>query len=123
MNTYFLVAAGLCAATLFIHVVLGGRMVVPPLLQSQDIGAVPKTIHYGNWHVATIVFLAMTIGFVWAAIYPRGIELAVFGTLVSGAISLWAAILIVMQKQSFRRILHWLFFLLIAAAGTAGLFL
>jgi len=121
MNMWFLLAAGLMAATLFIHCYFGGRRVVPPLLKSEDLGEVPKTIHYGNWHVATIVFVGMTLNFLWAATHPDALELAVFSTLVAAAISVWAAVVILRQKQSFKRILHWLFFLLIAAAGTAGL--
>jgi len=121
MNGYFLLAAGFMAATLFIHCFLGGRSIVPPLLNSKDLGDVPKTIHYGNWHVATIVFIGITANFLWAAIHVEAIELAVFSTAVTAAICLWAATVIIMQKQSFKRILHWLFFLLITAAGTAGL--
>jgi len=121
MNIWFLIAAGLMAATLFIHCFFGGRTVVPPLLNSEDLGDVPKTIHYGNWHVATIVFAAITIAFLWAATHAEAIELAVFSTLVCAGISIWAAIVIILQKQSFRRILHWLFFLLVALSGGIGL--
>jgi len=123
MNIWFLVAAGLMAATLFIHCFFGGRSIVPPLLNSKDIGDVPKTIHYGNWHVATIVFTAMTLAFLWAALHAEAVELAVFSTVVCAAISIWAVAAIVMHKQSFTRILHWFFFLAVAAAGAAGLML
>jgi len=121
MNIYFLVAAGLTAATLFIHCYFGGKKIVPPLLNSPDIQPVPKYIHYGNWHVATIHFTGMTLSYVWAAIYPEAIELAVLGTLVSAAIFMWAVILNIWKKQSFRAIPHWSFFLSITIAGSMGL--
>jgi len=123
MNVWFLVAAGLMAGTLFIHCFFGGRTVVPPLLGSKDLGEVPKTIHYGNWHVATIVFTGMTANFLWAATHSEAVELAVFSTAICAAISVWAVAAIIMQKQSFRRILHWFFFLAVAGAGAAGLLL
>jgi len=121
MNIWFLVAAGLMASTLFIHCFFGGRSIVPPLLASKDLGDIPKTIHYGNWHVATIVFTGMVANFLWATTHPDAVELAVFSTLVCAAISLWAVAAIILHKQSFTRILHWFFFLAVAAAGTAGL--
>lgn len=123
MNIWFLVAAVLMAMTLSIHCFFGGRRIVPPLLESEDIGELPKVIHYGNWHVATIVFTAMTFNFLWAAGHAEAIELAIFSTVVSATISLWAACVIILHRQSFKRILHWFFFLAVAGAETAGLML
>jgi len=121
MNGYFLTATIFTCITLFIHCYFGGRYITPPLLESQDIKPRAKYIHYGNWHVATIMLTTMAVSFLWSTFQADVYELALVFTCMAALISVWALIINIVEWQEIKSVLpHSLLFLSIAVAGGMG---
>ena len=67
------------------HVFLGGALVVPPLMESADLGEQIAWLLYFCWHDGTVALIVCAIAFAYAALRPGNTALAVFASaIVSG---------------------------------------
>ncbi|WP_420429954.1 hypothetical protein [Kordiimonas sp.] len=120
MNTFFMTAGITTFVICGIHCWFGGRHIAAPLLKARDIHQVPKFTNYYCWHLVTLALIAMASAFVWAAISPEAIELAVFSAALSVSFCLWNLALIIWKKQSFRELPQWSLFLVSSLIGCLG---
>ncbi|MEN0652329.1 MULTISPECIES: hypothetical protein [Hyphobacterium] len=80
-----LIAAIATVAVAFMHVALGGPLVVDALRAEGDLPAVVVWLSYFTWHDGTVALLVCAAAFVYAALKPGNRALGVFaGVLVLG---------------------------------------
>jgi hypothetical protein len=72
-------AAALSLAGLVAHEAIGAPMVLPPLLAA-DLPENAIWLHHFSWHVGSIAVAAMIIMFVYAALKPGNIAMAIIAT-------------------------------------------
>lgn len=121
MNLYLAAAAVVVGVTCGVHVVVGGRYVARPLLNSSDLRPVPKLTFYYCWHLVTIMLAGMALAFAMAAQPAGSRELAWFATIGAALCGLGS---LVMAERFGRRLWHfpqWMLFLPAALLGGAGL--
>ncbi|MEE4143529.1 MAG: hypothetical protein V2I26_01935 [Halieaceae bacterium] len=78
-ESMYWLAAILSLAGLVAHEALGAPMVLPPLLAT-DLPEDVIWLHHFSWHVGSIAVAAMIIMFVYAALKPGNITMAVIAT-------------------------------------------
>jgi len=122
-HNFWLLAAGLAAgSTALIHIFAGGPTLAAPLLAAQDIDETPKLTNYYCWHLVSLMLIAMSGGFLYAAATPGEGALAATWTLIAAASAGWSLILIAWKRHPVMDLPQWTLFTLIAALGAAGLF-
>lgn len=72
MNKLLFAAAILSAVTAGIHFWAGGHDVVDPLLAARDLTEAAKFTAYYCWHMVSVLLVAMSIGFGYAALSAGG---------------------------------------------------
>ncbi len=120
MNYWFLAAGTASLITMLIHIFLGGREIVRPLLAAEGLAKVPKFTMYYCWHLVTIAILALAAGFVYAGAFGGGTDIVVAA--ISGAVLFcgWSLIMIVGFGL---RVLHfpqWIMFATVVVFGICG---
>ncbi|WP_417458850.1 hypothetical protein [Kordiimonas sp.] len=120
MNTFFMTAGITTLVICSIHCWFGGRYIAEPLLRARDIHEVPKYTNYYCWHLVTLSLIAMAAAFIWAALSPEAIELAVLALALSITYCLWNLALILWKKQSFRSMPQWSLFFVSSLLGVIG---
>ncbi len=83
MNSWYLIAALMALLTCLIHVVLGGRELVRPLLADNTLPRVVRLTHYYCWHLVTIALALMSIGLGLAAWSSEFSQLGTAATLMA----------------------------------------
>lgn len=121
MNIYFLLAGSVALGTVLVHCIRGGRHVVAPMLEAHELNDTVKTVLFGCWHAFTLLYLAIALGFFWAAWHPGAISLAYQGAGISVLLAGMSIVVILRFKQRFMRLPHWLMFSAVAIAGIVGL--
>ena len=120
MNIWLASAALLCAVTSIVHILLGERDVVRPLL-AQQLDEELKFTLFLCWHITTIVLVGMSIALGLAAFGLASRDLAWFASIAS----LLFAVLNVGVVLRFRlrpaQFPQWVVFVPIALLGFAGL--
>ena len=92
MNTFLLWLAALVSfVTFMVHTFIGGPRVAKPLLATTHLPVASKWLNYYCWHIATILLLAMSVGFSYVALRPDRPELAIFLFTLSAALSALSA--------------------------------
>ncbi|MEO1613273.1 MAG: hypothetical protein AAFU55_13115, partial [Pseudomonadota bacterium] len=119
LNAPLAAAAGLSALTACVHAFLGGRDVAKPLLEA-DMARAPKLTNYYCWHIVTIVLVAMTLGFAYAATAPSAVASAVTWTLIAAAFAIWSVALFLWKRMHPFALPQWALFAPIAALGVWG---
>ncbi|MEM9054658.1 MAG: hypothetical protein AAGB16_04975 [Pseudomonadota bacterium] len=79
---FLLLAAGLTMAILFAHIVLGGSLVVPPLLGAEDLPETAAWLAYFNWHVGSVALAVCAGALVFSVLRPQHGAVAVFAALI-----------------------------------------
>jgi len=120
--TWLWISAAVALASWAIHTFVGGRQIVSPLLES-NLPPMPKYVLYFVWHIATIVLLAFAAGYALAAISAPLWPLAVAATLLNAAIGLLILAVAATRRMAFRDMPQWTLFLLVAALGSAAIWL
>ena len=123
MNFWFLAAtltAGFCC---LMHIFLGGRAAIIPLLAIEGLGKVSKYTNYYCWHMVTIVLAAQTLAFAMVSQTPGDRSLAIFATGGAIAFMLWSLGMIAAFKLRLMNYPQWLLFLPTSLLGLAGLYL
>jgi hypothetical protein len=110
INGWFL-AAGFCSFVVcVIHLSVGRRFIVPPLLSSKDVHEVSKFTHYYCWHLVTMAILMMAGTLIYAGGIAPSTELAVVGALLSLGYTLWGMILPKLKSMPYKLMPQgWLF--------------
>lgn len=121
-TTWLWIAAVLSFATMWAHIIVGGRYIARPLLKS-EMHAVPKYTNYFVWHMVTIVLGGMSIAFALAAYAPAAWELAIFALVLAIGFCVLNLAVVITRRQSFIYIPQWSFFLLISLAGCLSIWL
>lgn len=120
MNPWLTAAAMLAAITTIIHLVLGGRDVVRPLMAS-TLPEEPKLTLYLCWHVVTIVLAGLTVCFLLPALGTGSHDLAWVATTGALLLTLWNGALIALFRLSLLGYPQWALFGPMAALGFLGL--
>jgi len=119
---FFLAAAFMSIITFYVHTFIGGPVVVTPLLASKDISKASKWLNYYCWHNTTIVILAISVAFFFAAFNIDRSELAVFSVGLSGSMSLLSAVIAFKGKINPFRFPSTSLFASVCLLGSIGLF-
>jgi len=90
-NYFLWAAAVLSVITFYVHTFIGGPVVAKPLLECEEISKASKWLNYYCWHNTTILIVALALAFSYSAYFQVGIELVIFSTGLSGALSLLSA--------------------------------
>lgn len=123
MNTLLLGAAAFSLAICVIHITLGGRETIRPLLADTTLPRISKWTLYMCWHFVTITLAGMAIAYLVSALPEGNRAPAIFAT---GAAVLYAATNIGMNiALGLRHLRHpqWMMFAPLAMIGAAGLWL
>ncbi|GMR05669.1 MAG: hypothetical protein BMS9Abin25_0244 [Gammaproteobacteria bacterium] len=92
MQVYFLWAASVMSIITFaVHTFIGSPVVAGPLLKNTDLPKASKWLNYYTWHVTTIFTFTMGGAYAYAALNPDRLELVVFLTVVTAALSVLSA--------------------------------
>jgi hypothetical protein len=123
MNLLLIIAAVGALAICLVHVILGGRHIVRPLLADTNLPRMSKWTLYMCWHFVTITLAGMALAFLLAGQPGGNRALAVFAT---GAAVLYALTNIGMNiALGLRHSRHpqWMMFAPLAALGAMGLWI
>ncbi|MDO1559620.1 hypothetical protein Q0812_09290 [Brevundimonas sp. 2R-24] len=94
MNVWFVAAAVVAAVALGVHLFLGSRLVVRPLLEAAGLDRVPRWLNFMTWHMVSMSLAFTAGGYGWAAWRKDGAVLALFLTFQAVgflAVALYAA--------------------------------
>ncbi|MEM7694689.1 MAG: hypothetical protein AAF318_09575 [Pseudomonadota bacterium] len=120
LNVWFVAAALVAAATLTIHIAMGGADTVKPLLAS-DLSESPRATLYLVWHISTAVLVAMALAFAAAALVPSAKALGAAATALS-ALFVLANVWAILRLRVPPKVLpQWIFFSSMAALGGLGI--
>lgn len=119
MNLSLIIAAVIALITWAIHTFVGTRQIAGPLLAA-EMRPEPKYTNFYCWHLVTIVLLAMSGSFAYAAWVPAGRDVAIVATILSLSFMLWSAILIAWKYPKPMRLPQWILFGAISVAGVLG---
>lgn len=121
-----LILAGTFAAICFgLHVFMGGREVVAPLLAAQDLGKQVKYVQYYCWHLVSIALFLMAVLFFWPALFGGANDLAQLGSIMAALFAGWGILLPPMMRRAaltYRDLPQGWLFVPIAVAGFWGSF-
>lgn len=120
MSIGFLIAAIVSGIAFFVHWIAGTKEVKSPLLDS-GMDDQPKYTLYLVWHCCTVILLAVTIGYVWAAFDSMAWDVGLILTLLVGLCAIWGAVLQLGHKRPFLSLPQWVGFAVIVMAAVSSL--
>jgi len=120
MNGWFAAAAALSAFTCGLHVFMGGREAVRPLLAAGDLDRLAKFTNYYCWHLVTIAIGALAAAFAYSARQGAAPELALFATGIALLSASWSLGMIARFRLPPLQFGQWALFLPIGLMGLAG---
>jgi hypothetical protein len=113
MNVWYAFAALAAASTCAIHLLLGGRDLVRPLLASGDMHRVVVLTHYYCWHLVSIALAAISLGLALAAWDPGWRVLGVAATVLAAAFGLLNIVYALAFRLPPRLLPQWILFAVI----------
>ncbi|WP_316862090.1 hypothetical protein [uncultured Cohaesibacter sp.] len=119
--TLLSVALLMSAATTCLHVILGGRGIAKPLMQSGLEREMKNTLYF-CWHFATLVLIVMTCAFAVPFFHSNWRELVGAASLLAGLIAAWNIAFVLTARLPFKELPQWILFVGIALPGSASLF-
>ncbi len=123
MNVWFLAAGLLSLFVCWVHVVMGGKDIARPLLDSADLKPIAKYTNYYCWHLVTIMIAGLGAMFLLSAYWPEAYILAGAGAVFAGLFSLWNIALYLWKREKLRHwydLPQWVLFAPVAILGTIG---
>lgn len=120
INLWLAAAAVAAAATCLLHIFLGGRLVVPPLLRS-SVAHFVKHTHYFCWQLVTMALAIMAAGLAWASLSSDARAAGWLAALLALSFMATNVVQNQLMRLSFRRHPQGLFFLIISALAITGL--
>jgi hypothetical protein len=121
INPWFASDAILILLGALVHLMLGGRGMVRPLLRDTELRPVVRDIHYCCWHLITILMFGMVVVFARAALGRSSTDLVAAAVLVFAGYGAWTLGLMLQRKYRVREMPQWILFGIIAALGALGL--
>lgn len=119
MNPFAL--AALCLLILIaVHLTVGEKEVVRPLLRSDAFPADVKYTLFLCWHVVTLVMVLAALAYVAAAVSRDHAAYALAATITMGLLSFWCLVVTIWKKQRQRDMPQWIVFALVAILGAWG---
>src|SRR5262245_33647057 len=117
----FLIAAAIAAiACVGIHVGLGGRRILGPVLAQADMPKREKARFHYLWHLVTVLLLGIAAAYAYAI--GTGLrELAIVATGMALAAMGWTLVFALPRGYGLRRYPQWALFGTVALLGIAGL--
>lgn len=85
MSAWLYAASGIAVATTALHVWLGGRDAVGPLLGSRDLDEDARLTHLLCWHIVTVVLVALALAFLAGAVWEGQRNLALFAAMLAAS--------------------------------------
>lgn len=120
-NYFFWTAAIMSIITFAVHTFIGGPVVAKPLLANTDLPKASKWLNYYCWHVTTIFNFSMGGAYAYVALNPERLELVVFLTIVTAALSLLSTVVALQGKINPLRFPSTSLFAAVSLLGLAGL--
>ncbi len=121
MKKGFVFAAMLLAmAMTVVHVVVGGRFIAAPLLES-DLQTLPRLTLYLCWHGITIVLAAMALGYADGLFWRKRQDAVLLSSAFAAAFFVLGWIFIVRFGLSPLQLPQWIAFGPIAVCGWLGI--
>lgn len=116
----FALAALLLLALTALHLTLGQKDVVRPLLGTDAL--IPDTIAvlFLCFHLVTLVMVLAAGAYVAAALSRAWLDVALAATALIGGLAAWSLVVVVWRKQRHRDLPQWIAFSLVALLGVAG---
>ncbi|MBC9247560.1 hypothetical protein H4P12_12780 [Paracoccus sp. 11-3] len=113
--------AALCLLILIaVHLTVGQKEVVRPLLRSDALPADVKYTLFLCWHVVTLVMVLAALAYIAAAISPSHASYSLPATITMGLLSLWCLAVVLWKRQRQRDMPQWIAFALVAILGAWG---
>ncbi|WP_265501771.1 hypothetical protein [Paracoccus beibuensis] len=119
MIAYWIAAAGLLVLIL-IHLTVGEKEVVRPLLASREFKDDTKYVLFLCWHLVTLVMAGAAAGYVAAAMSNEWRDFALAGTILIALLALWSFTVVIWKRQRHRDMPQWIAFAAVALLGLAG---
>ncbi|SNY92675.1 hypothetical protein SAMN04515647_2944 [Cohaesibacter sp. ES.047] len=113
-------AAIMSGTTTCLHLILGGKGIVRPMLASQLPTHVIHTLYF-CWHLVSLVLLGMTIAFIVPFFHGSADVLVASASLLAWLIAAWNIAYVVKKGLAFGVLPQWILFVGIALPGTASL--
>ncbi|MBI1751397.1 MAG: hypothetical protein HY014_17485 [Acidobacteria bacterium] len=120
-SVFFWVSAGMSGLTFCIHTFVGGPRVAVPLLADSHLPRASKWLNDYCWHVITLFTFTMGFGYAYAAGHPDRLELAVFLSPLTAALSILSAAVAFKGKIHPFRFPSTSLFALVSLSGVLGL--
>lgn len=121
LNTGWLWAAAAMSLVCWgIHTFVGGGQIIPRL-KASDLADMPKYVLYFVWHIATIVLMAIALGFALAAFDPAYWVLGVQATILSALICMLILTVWIWRRLPFTDMPQWTVFLVMALLGAGAI--
>lgn len=121
MKMLLIGAGALSLLTFLIHLIAGGKEIARPLLAAEGLARGPKLVAYYCWHMVSILLAVMAGSFLYAAVMPEAVALAVVMTVLAGCFALLSLGLAVATRSRLRDLPQWAFFVAIAIPATLAL--
>lgn len=119
---YFLVAALVLSVLTLMHVTIGHKEVVRPLLTMGNLGPSVILPLFVCWHLLTLLMIASVAIYVSVAVTSLYKEAALSATIMFAFFALWCLVVALWKKQRHRDMPQWIVFVVVAALGLAGHF-
>lgn len=91
-NLAWVICAGLMAGVCALHIVLGGRIYVRPILLQSEMRKSVVAGHYFCWHLVSLFLAALSAGYFYVATHAELMDMA-YGliaiTVGAAALNLW----------------------------------
>lgn len=105
---------------IFLHLTMGYREVVKPLMTSRDLTTDVICMLFLCWHLVTLVVAGAAASFMRAALSTTWRELALAGTIMIALLAIWSFVVVVRMRQRHRDMTQWIAFAVVALFGLAG---
>lgn len=119
-----MIGFGLAAVILLgltgVHLTLGQKEVVRPLLGADALSPDTIAVLLLCWHLVTLVMLLAAGAYIAAAVSPVWLDFALAATAVIGVLALWSLIVVIWTRQRHRDMPQWIAFALVALLGFVG---
>lgn len=122
MNYYFLGAAVLSFTWTAVHIILGGKQIARPLLDSKELHPTAKYVQYYCWHLVSLKIFALGAAFLYSALYPteHTQALSVFAIALATGFAVLGIALVPLVRQTYKDMPQGWLFVPVAVLGILG---